>query len=378
MLSKLNRFNKVSKRELKLIASLALVVLLSLPPMVNVFVLKANAGTFTNAKMSITNSQAGATNVTYTGSFTASASTAIQRITIQFCTTASGACTKPTGMTTTGAAGRVTNINGTSPSDTFGVDGTLRTDFTPVSQSPLAISYAVNGITNPTAPNTTSYARITTYSDAGSTVIDSVTVAFAVLDTNSIAVSATVDPLFTFTVTPVTTGSVNGDAVNVLGTTSTAISFGSLNTTTASVSAHDLTVVTNAANGYQITASSAATAQSGFPPLVSGSTNNIDNFTGSNASPTSWSAPGGSSANANTGFFGYTTNDSTLCTGTPDRFTNGGPNYAGFSTTGQEVACNSAAVTTETTRVGWKVAINALQPSGTYTGTVILVATPTY
>jgi hypothetical protein len=368
-----------TNKRLKITISLFLVLLLALPPIINVFVLKAQAaGTFTNAKLLINNSQAGATGVTYTGQFTASVNTAIQRITIQFCQNASGACVLPSGMVTTGAAGRTTNINGTSPSDTFGGNGTLRTDFTAVTQSPLSISYSVSGITNPSTVNNTSYARITTYSDAGSTPIDTVTVAFAVLDTTSIAVSATVDPLFTFTVTPVNTGTVNGDTVNVSGATATSIPFGSLNTSTASVSAHDLTVVTNAANGYQITASSSANAQAGNPPLISGSTNNIDEFTGSNASPATWSAPNGSSANVNTGFFGYTTNDASLCNGSANRFTNSGPNYAGFSTTGQEVACSSAAVSTETTRVGWKVAVNALQPSGTYTGTIILVATPTY
>src|SRR4051812_32555875 len=98
MTAKLNHFKKLSKSQIKLSISLLLVIVLALPPLVNVFVLKANAGTFSNAKMTITNSQAGATNVTYTGSFTASVNTAIQRITIQFCTTASGACTKPSGM----------------------------------------------------------------------------------------------------------------------------------------------------------------------------------------------------------------------------------------------------------------------------------------
>lgn len=369
MATSITHFNN---KKLKVSISLLLVLLIALPPLVNVFVLKANAGTFTNAKMLINNSRAGATNVTYTGQFTASVNTAIQRITIQFCTTASGTCSTPTGMDTTGAGASVTNINGTSPSDTFTGNGTLRTDFTAVAQNPLSINYQVTGITNPSTANTTSYARITTYSDAGSTVIDSVTVAFAVLDTNSIAVTATVDPLFTFTVAPVNSGTVNGDTINVGGVTAAAIPFGSLNTTTASVSAHDLTVVTNAGSGYQITASASAN-----PPLASGS-NNIDNFTGTNASPSTWSAPNGVAANTNSGFFGYTTNDSSLCIGTANRFTDSGPNYAGFSTVGGEVACNTAATTTETTRVGWKVGINALQPAGSYTGTIILIATPTY
>jgi hypothetical protein len=369
-------------RKLKLPVAILLALVLALPPLVNLFIGNARAvGTPSPAKLTINNSQAGASGVTYTLNYTATASTAIQRITIQFCQTASGTCTTPSGMTTTGAAGRSTNINGTSPSDTFGGNGTLRTDFTAVTQSPLTVNYSVTNITNPSTINNTSYARITSYSDAGVTAIDSTTVAFAVLDTTSIAVSATVDPNLTFSITQAVTGSVNGDTINVSSTTPNSIPFGTLNTTTASVSAHDITVTTNAGSGYTVTASISANVQSatGSPPLVSGATNNIDNVSGTNAAPAVWAAPAGSTANVNTGFFGYTTNDATLCTGTAGRFTAGSPpNYAAFTTTGQEVACSSTPVSSETTRLGWKLAINSLQPAGGYTGTIILVATPTY
>jgi hypothetical protein len=380
MFSAIKNIRRISlkKRSAKIILALFLVLITALPPIAGLLVVNADAGTPSPAKVTINNSQAAATSVTYSVDFTATVSTAIQRLTVQFCTTASGSCVTPSGMTTTGASFVASNVNGTSPSHTFGGNGLLRTDWTPVTQNPLTVHYAVSGITNPSTANTTSYARIVTYSDAGTTPIDNVTVAFAVLDTSSIAVSATVDPNFTFTIAQAVTGSVNGDTINVSSTTPSSIPFGSLNTSTASVSAHDLTITTNASNGYTITASSSANAQSGNPPLISGATNNIDNFTGTNASPTSWSAPGGSSINVNTGFFGYTTNDATLCTGTANRFTSSGPNYAGFSTNGAEIACSSTPVTSETTRVGWKLAINALQPAGAYTGTIILVATPTY
>ncbi len=350
-----------------------IVVLLACPPLVNLFVLQSHAaGTPSPAKITINNSQAGATGVTYELRYTATASTGIQRLTIQFCTTASGTCTTPTGMTTTGATRTVSNVSGTSPADTFGVNGTLRTDWTAATQSPLGVIYTVSGITNPSTINTTFYARVTSYSDAGVTAIDNVNLAIAVLDTGSIAVSATVDPNFSFTVTRAVTGNVNGDTINVSSTSNNSIPFGTLNTTVASVAAHDITITTNANNGYQVTASTSAT-----PPLVSGA-NSISDFSGTNASPTNWSAPAGSSPNVNTGYFGYTTNSTTLCTGSATRFTSGGPNYAGFTTTGQEVACSSTPVNNVTTRVGWKLQINTIQPAGAYTGTIILVATPTY
>ena len=115
------------------------------------------------------------------------------------------------------------------------------------------------------------------------------------------------------------------------------------------------------------------------PPLVDGK-NNIDEFTGTNASPTTWSSPAGSAASVNTGFFGYTTNDASLGTGTATRFTSSGGNkWSGTTTSPLEVAYSATGVSSaEVTRVGWQAEVNGLQPAGSYTGTVVLVATPTY
>ena len=161
--------------------------------------------------------------------------------------------------------------------------------------------------------------------------------------------------------------------------TATTIPFGTLSAGTEKVAAHDITITTNAGGGYTVTASHSANVQGTGAPLISGATNNIDPFSGTNGTPTTWSAPGGTTANTNTAFFGYTTNDSTLCTGTAARFTSSGGNkWAGSSTVGQEVACSAAGVSSETTRLGWEIEANDIHPAGSYTGTVILVATPTY
>ncbi len=375
---------RISKNQLKISTSLLMVLVLMLPPLVNLYVNNANAGTFTNAKVLINNSQSGATSVSYNFRFTAAATTAIKQINIKFCTTPGAyadACTTPTGIVTTGAALSADNITGTGRTNTFTGNGILQTVVTSAStQSPTAITYDITGITNPTADNTTSYARVITYSDTGTTEIDSTSVAFAVLDSDSIAVSATVDPNFTFTVAGVSTGgNFNGGTGNInVTTTATAIPFGGLVAGTPKIAAHDVTISTNASNGYTVTASHSATTQSGNPPLVSGSTDNIDSFTGTNATPTTWSAPGGTTANTNTGFFGYSTEDATLCTGTAARFTTGGAKWAGSSSLGEEVICNTTGVTSQTTRLGWEAEANSIQPSGAYTGTVILIATPTY
>lgn len=375
---------RISKKEIKISASLLLVLLLLLPPVVNIYVARANAGTFTTSKLLINNSQAAATNVSYDFRVTATVATSIKQINVKFCTTPgtyASACTTPTGITTTGATRATDNIAGTGRTDTFTGNGILETVITtPAAQGTAAMVYNITGITNPSTVNTTSYARVITYSDTGTTEIDSASVAFAVLDTTSISVSATVDPNFSFSVAGVSSGgNFNGGTGNInVTSTATTIPFSTLAAGVAKIAAHDVTISTNAANGYTVTASHSASAVAGNPPLVSGATNNIDAFTGTNGTPTTWSAPGGTGANTNTGFFGYSTEDATLCTGTAARFTTGGAKWAGSSTVGEEVICNAAAVSSQTTRIGWEAEANSIQPAGAYTGTVVLVATPTY
>ncbi len=345
---------------------------------------KVNAGTLTSAKMTISDSRAGLASVTYDGAFTATVSTSIKQLTVLFCTTASGTCTTPTGIVTTSAVRSADNITGTGRTDTFTANGTLTTVVTtPTTESPLAKTITYTTITNPTTVNTTYFARITTYSDTGTTVIDTATVAFAVLDTTSIAVTASVDPTLTFTVAAVNTGTVNGATINVTTSTAILIPFGTLSSGSTKIAAHDLSVTTNAPNGYTIAVKIPTNSVTGNPPLYisnAASSENIDDFTGTNATPTTWSSPAGTSKSVNTGFFGYTTNDAVLGTGTVDRFTSAGGNkWTGFTTSALEVAYSAVGVSSaETTRVGWQAEVNGLQPAGSYTGTVVLVATPTY
>lgn len=332
------------------------------------------AGNLSSSKLTISDSRAAATAVTYDFAFTTAVTTSIKQVTIVLCTTPSGACTTPSGIVTTGATRASDNLAGTGRTDTLAANGTITAVVTtPATQSTQAVTMSYTGITNQSTPNTSFFARITTYSDTGVTPIDTGVSAAAILTTTSIAVTATVDSTFTFTVAGVTSGGTVNGATTDVTTTENTIPFGTLNTADPQIAAHDLTVVTNASNGYSITVKGLTN-----PVLVSGS-NNIDEFSGTNASPTTWSSPAGVAANTNTGYFGYTTNDATLGTGTADRFTSSGGNkWSGTTTSPLEVAYSAAAVTTETTRVGWQAEINSLQPFGSYAGTVILVATPTY
>lgn len=365
---------RIKRSSLAILLIIALLNLLFSPFLIK----QANAGTFSSRKVTISDSRSGQTAVTYDFAFTASVSTSIKQWTIQFCNESafSGTCTTPTGLVTTSAVRSADNVSGTTRTDTFTTNGTLTTVVTtPATQSPLAITASYTTITNPTTTNTTYFARITTYSDTGTTVIDGTNnVAFAVLTSTSIAVTATVDTNLTFTVAAVTSGgTVNGATTNIT-TTATTIPFSTLASGTTKIGAHDLTVTTNGLGGYTTTVKATAT-----PPLVGlVAGNDIDPFTGTNAAPALWTSPTGTTQSVNTGFFGYTTNDATLGTGTANRFTNVANVWAGSSTTALEVAFNSTGVNAQVTRVGWQAEVDSIQPADSYSGTVILVTTPTY
>jgi hypothetical protein len=368
-----------SNRTSKKIASIVLTLILVVVSLAAFFSQPVSAGVMAPSKITIDKSQAGATNVTYTFNQTLSTGTAIDHIDIYFCTeqAASGTCTAPTGMNTGTPTLGTNNITGTSITESkiSGGNNTIKVTIgSPATQDPLTLSMAFTGITNTSTANSSVYARIKTYSDA-STVIDTGSAAIAVLTSTSITVTADVAPSFAFTVGAVNTSTSVNNATTTVTTTAGTIPFGTINPGgTAAIAAHDLTVVTNANNGYTVTI---ATTD---PPLVSGS-NNIDKFSGGdNATPAVWSAPDGTAKNVNSGFFGYTTEGS-LGTGTAARFTSSGGNkWAGPTTSPLEVmySANPTSDVGNTVRIGYEVQVNGYQPPGTYSGTVTLVATPTY
>lgn len=129
-----------------------------------------------------------------------------------------------------------------------------------------------------------------------------------------------------------------------------------------------LTTSTNAYNGYSIYVRDTGV-------LADGLGNTIAEYTSPNSAPTVWTGDG----------FGYTTNDSNLAGGTADRFTSGGPKYAGFVTSapGDPVADHTgpiveSPISNEQFTVSYKVKAPSNTPAGIYTNTVIYVVVPVY
>src|SRR5258708_38009100 len=86
-----------NKRVHKLLGVIVLAILLGYPPLVNLFIDQTHAAGLTSASVSIGDSRASL--ATYHNfQFNTPSTTAIKTITFQYCTTASGSCTSPSGM----------------------------------------------------------------------------------------------------------------------------------------------------------------------------------------------------------------------------------------------------------------------------------------
>jgi hypothetical protein len=338
-------------------------------------ILQAQAtGQLSSASILISDPRPGisGSSLTYTIGFKWATSYTVKCVKVAYVTTAAGS-TEPTGMVTTSAAkGTVsgtglTNSNWSLWNSTDGVPQFEDATGDAIT-SGNAATFPMNTLTNPTSASTF-YAQITTYdtltTHTCSGVKDTITIAFAT--TSGIYTSVTVDPSLSFSVAGVSTSqTVNSDAQTTTAvSTANTIPFGTVAGNALGVSAQDLTVSTNTAGGYTIYASYSAA-------LTDGAAHTIADATGTNASPATFVTSTTTSA------FGYTT-ESTSLSGSASRFASA--KYAKFLTTGTEIAGNAAApaaVASQTTRVGYKVAISNLQAPGTYTTTIGLVATPTY
>lgn len=223
------------------------------------------------------------------------------------------------------------------------------------------------GVVNGVTPDVTYFGLFETYNNTDCSTggpIDSTVV--TLIFKNGALVSLTIDPTLTFTVAGV---SDTAETVNSVSTTvtSTATNIAFLNSVTSGapgVSAHDLTVGTNATSGYTV-----YIKHTGL--LTNGASDTIDNWTGTNLSPTA-SFPTATEA------WGYTTEDTSLSAigDGANRF--GADEWAGFSTSNEEVIYSATPQASEVTRVGHQVAVAASTEAGTYQTTIVYTAASVY
>ena len=326
-------------------------------------VIPINAAALSGGSVLISDSRPSQTGVTYTIDFDNVTTSAIKCIKVDFSASAS------THTTVTGLDAASATLGGTSDyiptpaswavAHASGVLSiTYATGETPASASDRTV--VISGVTNGSTIETSYFVRFSTYNNTNCTdsAVDSGVVAFIYV--NGQLVTATVDPTLTFTVSLVGSGvTIETGAQTTVATTDGTVPLGTLSTSANSIAAHDLDVGTNAAGGYSVTAHYTA-------DLTSGS-NTIDDWTGTNAAPTTFSAAG-------TEAFGYTTTDYTLNT-TANRFSTN--KWAAFDTTPAIIMYGTGAAT-ESAYFGYQAGIASTTPAGVYQTTVIFIATPTY
>jgi hypothetical protein len=350
----------------------------------------------TNASVSLSDSRPSVSS-SHTITFKVATTGNIGSLEVQYANTASGTGV-PSGLTT--------NANTTIPVFTNPADDSA--NWTRTNPSNGKIRYARSGATSYTAGDTftirvdavtnnsqssacdsvansdSCWVQIRTYSDtAWSTGVDSTTVTYTVVD--SVSVSATVDPILTFTVSAVTNTNIAGNDSNAgsgtaVTSTVTTLPFGNVTVGTAKLAQQGLQTQTNANNGYFVYGKFITSGN----VVMSGdavTSNNIDKFTASSAtwsSPQAFAAPTGTSANVDSAWLGVRTTDtdvtgfnSSNVYGPPDVLSDSGSGKSVMQSTGPDNGST-------TTYVTFKIQANAFQPADRYTGTWLYNVVPSY
>lgn len=196
---------------------------------------------------------------------------------------------------------------------------------------------------------------------------------------DNVLVTANVNTSLTFTVNGTTTGAiVNGSAnPTATNTTSNTLPFETLQNAAPKTLGQDLTVATNARNGYVVTVEQDTNLQSATGADIDGFIDGAYTDT-----PTAWQSPGNNVLNENTwGHWGLTSNDSTLLGAGTDF---GVDQWVSVSTTPRAIMAHSSASDGTTlgigrATIGYQAEITALQEAADdYSTTLTYIATPTF
>jgi len=322
---------------------------------------ESQAATIANREIKISDSRPSATGVTYDFEGDHS-STTVKCLQIQFCTTATGSCTVPTGMTTTSATKDSTNWSGwTAASWTIDntTNGTVKYTNATGEAGGTDYSFSTGTITNPSS-GATYFARVNTYSDTScSTGVDSGVAAFAIV--SGVTVSATVAETLTFTIsdTAIGFGEIGTGSIRY----ATADEAGS-NSEPANGAPSVLTLSTNASGGAIITIQDVGNGTDTAGLYSSGASHTISATAPSAvAAGTESYAPYGKNAASGLSIAsGFQSNGGTAVTRSPQTF----------------ITASGPLSSNNTADLAAKAGISGSTPAGSYSDTLILIATPTY
>jgi hypothetical protein len=193
------------------------------------------AGQLIQRSLTLSSATAGATSVQYKFTFTVAATSTVQSLKVQFCTTPVGTCNGVAGTTVPNATsaawvsqntwqGAVNFATGAGSNDCTSSSTVIcATRTSATNQTATSRDITFGTITNPSTGNTAFYARITTYSDAAYTAgniqdIGSVAAAVVpILQVNALVAENLAFCVGSTTIDSDSTGTVAGDCSSVSG-----------------------------------------------------------------------------------------------------------------------------------------------------------------
>jgi hypothetical protein len=241
-------------------------------------------------------------------------------------------------------------------------------------------------ITDVTNPGTSTSYTINIYKyDSANTLEEQVQVMVYIID--DVLMTASVDATLSFTIDGLAAATVVNGVTCTETTTATTTPFGTLDTTSSSTVCQELTVATNATNGYSVTVEQNGELTSDGGANIN-SFNNSQNGTGT-TTPGFWAPPTGTLDVYNTyGHMGLTSEDNSLDNaiwGETNPFNVGAqPEYVGFNGTDEVQVMYHGSPSNGTTenigltQVAYTAEISALQEAGDYESILTYICTPVY
>lgn len=358
---KIQKQKNISKN--KILMAITLPVMLGALPLFSV--LSASAAPITGRSIELSTSAGDASGVTYslTTDALASSSTPVKSLGIQFCTTATGGCSSPAGLSTASStlASQPTGLGAGSGWQVSVADtGSLRIYNASNSTNPSgSVSVIWNSVHNPTATNTPFYGIVTTYSDESwTTAIDTGTVALST--SSQIQVGLTVGETLTFC----TGTSITGN--NCATASGTYVNLGEGSTTATATGTSVLAASTNGSAGYSVS--------------VTG-----DTLSSGGATITAMSSGGASSAG--TKQFGFNLADGNTApavgaartgTGTATATANYGTNNNFRFVSGESIVSSAGSTNSNTFTVGYIANIDGTTSAGIYSTVLTYTATANF
>ena len=243
------------------------------------------------------------------------------------------------------------------------------------------------GADNHTLGQADTYSVIIQHRSSAGTVIDQSEVKIGVID--AVRVTATVDPQLTFTITGISSGATKCGVTGDVTTTALTVPFGDLTIGYYTDAAQLLTVTTNAANGYSVTA--AENDQLGKDGGAcsgdgSGSTScivdaNVTSMT--HTTSQTWDSDSDGEVDGSTYGFGYSLEE--VSGGSTPAFTTTGATFVAkhfadlaASEAVQTIFSNTTSTNSDQVNVCYRVAPSALNVAGDYENYVVYTASASF